>query len=76
MGSYTQSPGRKHNGKEYKKRKQMCVQLSHFALKQKLIQYYTSIGKKKQKTNFSPFCCQLSIVPSDVGQEEDLAKGD
>ena len=25
MGNYTQSPGINHNGKEYKKRKQMCV---------------------------------------------------
>lgn len=62
MGSYTQSPGRKHNGKEYKKRKQMCVQLSHFALKQKLIQYYTSIVKKK-KNKFLPLLLSTEYCP-------------
>ena len=76
MGSYTQSPGRKHNGKEYKKKKANVHTTESLCSEAEVNTILYFHWKTQNKTDFSPFCCQLSIVPSDVGQEEDLAKGD
>ena len=41
-GSYIQSPGINHNGKEYKKRLHMYIKLNHFGVQQKLTQHCKS----------------------------------
>ena len=52
-GNYIQSPGINHNGKEFLKRVSICVNLSHFAVQQRLAQHSKSTLLQFKKTKMS-----------------------